>query len=69
MRSATKIKARELRSVLKAVADAGVKVTRIEINASGSIAMLTSEADNAVPRDDEGLDKELAEFEVRNGHR
>lgn len=66
MRSATKIKARELRSVLRAVAEAGVKVTRIEINASGAIAMMTSEATNAADAD--GLDRELADFESTNGH-
>jgi hypothetical protein len=41
-RASSKIRAGELKSLLQAVAKAGVKVTRIELNANGRIAMLTS---------------------------
>src|SRR5690348_1950784 len=64
-RANSKIRARELRSLLRAVADAGVKVTRIEVNTNGGIAMLTSNAENATGEAADVLDKELAEFEGR----
>jgi hypothetical protein len=66
----SKFKPRQLQSVLRAVAAAGVKVTRIEINASGGIAMLTSNASPALASVEvESLDAELAEFESRkHGH-
>ena len=64
-RASSKIKPGELRSLLRAVAEAGVKITRIEVNTNGGIAMLTSESENATDAGMASLDKELAEFEGR----
>jgi len=62
-RTSSKIRPGELKSVLRAVAGAGVKVTRIDIGENGSITMLTTEAQGTARID--VLDRELAEFEDR----
>jgi hypothetical protein len=68
-RITSRIRASELRNVLRAVADAGVKVTRSEINSGGGIAMLTSNAENGPGEPTDILDKELADFDGTHGHR
>ena len=67
-RGPSKIRAGQLKSLLRAVTGAGVKVTRIEVDQDGRIAMTTSDARD-VPSNTDSLDQELAEFEDRfRGH-
>ncbi|NJL07371.1 MAG: hypothetical protein HC900_03245 [Methylacidiphilales bacterium] len=49
---------------VRAVAAAGLRVARVEVDRSGKIVVV-SESAMAPPMDD--LDRELAEFEARNG--
>ncbi|MCW5692940.1 MAG: hypothetical protein KIT48_11305 [Pseudolabrys sp.] len=50
---------------LRATLAAGVAVLRVEIDKDGKIILVTAGETPSAPADD--LDRELAEFEARNG--
>ena len=54
----------DVTKAVKAVATAGVGIARVEIGRDGKIVIVTQQ-EAAGPQD--GLDRELAEFEVRHG--
>lgn len=64
-RSASTFKQQDVTRALRAAIAAGVAVLRIEIDKSGKIILVTAGETPSAPVDD--LDRELAEFEARNG--
>jgi hypothetical protein len=56
---------RHLPKTLKAVRDAQIEVFRIEVDYDGGFALITAKCVPTAAEDD--LDRELAEFEKRNG--
>jgi hypothetical protein len=54
---------RDLTAAVKAVATAGIELSRVEIDRDGRIILVTGKAGAQEPDD---LDRELAEFEARH---
>jgi hypothetical protein len=63
-RSTSTFRQQDVTKAVKAVAAAGVSITRVEIGRDGRIVVVTQQTPTD-PQDD--LDRELAEFEVRHG--
>ena len=64
-RSACTFKQQDVTRALRATLAAGVAVLRVEIDKDGKIILVTAGETPSAPVDD--LDRELAEFEARNG--
>jgi CTP:molybdopterin cytidylyltransferase MocA len=64
-RGACTFKQQDVTRALRATIAAGIKVQRVEIDKDGRIIVVTAGDTPSAPADD--LDRELAEFEARNG--
>jgi CTP:molybdopterin cytidylyltransferase MocA len=64
-RGACSFKQQDVTRALRGTLAAGVGVHRVEIDKAGKIVVVTAGDTPSAPADD--LDRELAEFEARNG--